>query len=231
MDKYNHIFFDLDRTLWDFESNSHDALFDIVNKYRLINIVNNFESFISIYQKHNVKMWEDYREKRIEKSILRWKRFYLPLLEFGIDDIELAKKIGEDYVVISPQKKKLFPFVHEVLQYLHKNYQMHIITNGFEEVQHIKLKRSELDGYFKNIVTSEMVGVQKPAKEIFAYALEMSGANKSESIMIGDDIDTDIAGAKYYGIDQIFFNPDNLSSKDIKPTFTISSLIELKEIL
>ena len=231
MKTYKHIFFDLDRTLWDFESNSHDALFDIVNKYQLADLVEKFDLFISLYKKHNVRMWKDYRDNKIEKSILRWKRFYLVLLEFNIDDIDLAKKIGEDYVTISPQKKKLYPHVHELLQYLQVNYQMHIITNGFEEVQHVKLERSKLNRYFTNVITSEMVGVQKPANAIFAHALVLAGANKNESIMIGDDIDTDIAGARDYGIDQVYFNPDNNSIKDIKPTYEVSSLIEIKEIL
>ena len=230
MKNYKHIFFDLDRTLWDFESNSVEALKDILNKHNLNNLIIDFESFIDIYKKYNVRLWEQYRDNKIQKSVLRWKRFYLALLEFKIDNIELAKQIGEDYVNISPTKTKLFPYTHEVLQYLSDKYLLYIITNGFEEVQHVKLSNSDLTKYFENVITSESVGVQKPSSEIFSHSLKIANAGKSNSVMIGDDIKTDIGGALNFGIDQIYFNPLK-HVVNIKPTFEITSLIELKEIL
>jgi len=228
--QYKHIFFDLDRTLWDFESNSVDTLHDIAKKQNLIHIISDFDNFIEIYKKYNVRLWELYRVNKIQKSVLRWKRFYLALLQFNIDDIELSKQIGEDYVTISPTKTKLFPYTHEILTYLQEKYLLHIITNGFEEVQHIKLLNSDLTKYFANVITSESVGVQKPALEIFAHSLKIADANKSNSIMIGDDIKTDIGGAMDFGIDQIYFNPLK-HVINIKPTFEVTLLKDIKEIL
>ncbi len=230
MKNYKHIFFDLDRTLWDFESNSVEALRDITNKHNLTKVISDFDSFIDIYKKYNVRLWEQYRVNKIQKSVLRWKRFYLALLEFNIDDIELAKQMGEDYVTISPTKTKLFPYTHGILQYLSNNYLLHIITNGFEEVQYVKLSNSNLTQYFTEIITSEQVGVQKPSPEIFAHSLKIANASMDNSIMVGDDIKTDIGGAMDFGIDQIFFNPLK-HVINIKPTFEVASLVEIKDIL
>ncbi|MEA3443536.1 MAG: YjjG family noncanonical pyrimidine nucleotidase [Bacteroidota bacterium] len=230
MKNYKHIYFDLDRTLWDFESNSEDTFREIIKKYNLLPVIDSFEKFISVYRKYNERLWRAYRDKKIEKSILSWKRFYLSLLEFGINDIELSKKIGEDYLTISKTKKKLFPFTHEILDYLHTKYSLHIITNGFEEVQFSKLDNCDLRKYFTEIITSEKVGVQKPKPEIFEFALEIAKANRHESIMIGDDVEVDIQGAMNQGIDQVHFNIINKKAST-KATYEIKSLIELREIL
>ena len=94
MKEYKHIYFDLDRTLWDFESNSKDTFQDIIEKYELMPKIGSFARFMASYRKFNERLWRMYREKQIEKKVLSWKRFYLTLNEFGINDIELAKKIG-----------------------------------------------------------------------------------------------------------------------------------------
>jgi putative hydrolase of the HAD superfamily len=228
--QYTHIFFDLDRTIWDFDENAQDTFRDIYAKYKLEKIFSNFDNFYNTYVKHNDQLWKLYREGKIEKSLLSYKRFAVTLEEFGVEDEELAKKIAADYIRISPTKKRLFPFAHETLEYLHKKYKMHIITNGFNEVQFTKLQNSKLDKYFSNVFTSEDAGAQKPNPLIFEKALKSTNATKEYCLMIGDDLEADIIGAKNVGLDQIFFNPNNKEHSELI-TFEIESLKELQEIL
>ena len=230
MNKYKYIYFDLDRTIWDFDKNALDTFMDIYKKYNLKKISKNFDDFHDAYVKHNEILWQDYRDGKIKKSILSYKRFLLTLQEFGVDDEKLAKEIAHDYITISPTKKELFPFAHETLEYLHKKYKLYIITNGFNEVQFTKLKNSDLDKYFLKVFTSENAGAQKPNPIIFQHALNNVNADKKDSLMIGDDLQVDILGAKNFGLDQIFFNPENKKhTEDI--THEITSLKELQEIL
>ncbi|MEA3316871.1 MAG: HAD-IA family hydrolase, partial [Bacteroidota bacterium] len=154
----------------------------------------------------------------------------LTLEEYGIKNDELAQKIGDDYITISPTKMKLFPHTHETLKYLNEKYNLYIITNGFNEVQFVKMKNCGLEDYFDKIFTSENAGAQKPNMKIFEFALNSVNAKKKESIMIGDDLESDILGAKKYGLDQIFFNVVGREhNEDI--TYEINSLKKLQEIL
>ncbi len=231
MKKYTHIFFDLDRTLWDFEKNAREAYQEIYDKFGLKQLgVESIEKFTQSYLFHNDILWALYRDGKIEKAYLKSRRFELSLLDFGIDDPRLAERIGQDYITISPQKTNLFPHVHEILEYLNKRYPLHIITNGFEEVQDSKLKNSKLDKYFQCIITSEAAGCKKPTRCIFDYALETVGTSAGECVMIGDDFDVDIVGATDSGIDAIFFNPEKVAHNG-GATFEIQDLIELKNIL
>jgi len=228
--QYKNIYFDLDRTLWDFESNSKETFKDIFDKYNLIDIFGDFDIFLESYKKHNDRLWKLYRVGQIKKSLLRYKRFSLTLEEFGIKNDDLAQKIADDYITISPTKKQLFPGAHETLKYLNSKYNLYIITNGFNEVQFVKMENSNLDQYFDKVFTSENAGVQKPNKKIFEYALNSVNAKKCESIMIGDDLEVDIRGAKKYGLDQVFFNVVGCEhNEDI--TYEIDSLKKLQEIL
>jgi putative hydrolase of the HAD superfamily len=230
--KYKFIFFDLDRTLWDFETNSIITFKDIFNKHNLHNVFPDFDAFINAYKAHNEILWAKYRLGEIKKNELRSKRFLLTLQDFGVNNQILAENIGTDYIEISPTKKELFPHSIEVLEYLHKKYTLGIITNGFKEVQHKKLKNCKLDKYFKSVFCSEDVGHQKPRPEIFQFALSSLNAKKTESLMIGDDFNVDIIGAKNYGIDSVFFNPNKMLIDLNKERITeISSLKELINIL
>ena len=204
--KYETIFFDLDRTIWDFEANAKDSFKDMYLKYKLASEIPSFEYFYTTYRQHNDKLWKNYREKKITKEKLSWYRFFLTLLDFDVDNPELAQKLGVDYLKISQTKQQLFPYTHEVLSYLKGKYTMHIITNGFEEVQFSKLTNCKLNQYFSKIITSEKAGFQKPKPEIFNYALEYTNARVETSIMIGDDMEVDIKGAKGVGMDQVHFN-------------------------
>ncbi|MGM0529923.1 MAG: YjjG family noncanonical pyrimidine nucleotidase [Bacteroidota bacterium] len=229
MRSYKHIFFDLDRTIWDFETNAMEAFQEIFAHHNLSCIFQDFETFLSVYKKHNAQLWEKYRDGGIKKKDLKYTRFHLTLMEFGKDDLKLAKQLGEDYMNISARKTHLLPHSHDVLSYLQSKYFLYIITNGFHDVQLKKIENSDLRKYFEKIITSEMAGVQKPHEQIFRYALKQANASIEEAIMVGDDIEGDIKGARDIGLDQIFFNPDG-KSHYIEPTFEIRSLKELKTI-
>ena len=229
--KYAHIFFDLDHTLWDFNRNSRETLEELFEIYSLKNYgIKAFEDFVSTYRVVNDRMWDMYRKNEISKEQLRNTRFYETLLAFEVDHPELASEIDREYIERSPHKTHLFPHAIDVLGYLSEKYHLHIITNGFSEVQDIKLTKSGLKPYFKHKITSEMVGVNKPDPKIFTYALNAAGAKRKDSIMIGDNLMVDVVGARRVGMDQVFFNPDGLPhGEDV--TFEIRDLSELKSIL
>ena len=229
--KYKHLFFDLDHTLWDFETNSKNALSLIFNAEELAKRgVPDFAHFYECYYEVNGYWWRQYHHKKISKEELRTKRFYETLLRFQVDDATLAERIGEQYLELSPLQTALFPDTLEVLEYLDGKYEMHIITNGFKEVAPIKMELSGLQPYFKNVFISEEIGHQKPERAIFDFALQQSSAIAEESIMIGDNMEADILGAKNAGMDQIYFNPNQKRRKD-RVTYEIFSMLELKTIL
>jgi len=231
MKLYKHIFFDLDNTLWDFEKNAREAFMDIYGKFDLKTAgIHDLDQFANSYIRHNEELWALYREGKIEKEYLRWRRFEVTLNDFGIDSPELALAIGNEYVTISPQKTNLFPNTIAALDYLKRRYTMHIITNGFEEVQFSKLRNSNLRLYFADVITSEAAGSKKPDPRIFAFALQKTGALAGESLMIGDDIETDIQGAAKAGMDTVFFNPGKLPHNG-EVSLEINDLIELTQIL
>ena len=222
-----HLFFDLDRTLWDFETNSFNEL---VNLYHCHNLhqkgISLSEEFVKVYKKINEKCWERYRENTLSKENLRFERFKQTLEYFGIYDLELSIKIGDDYVKNSPYRTILIPNAIELLSELQPNYKLHIITNGFQEVQHVKINQSGMANFFTIIVTSEMAGAKKPNPLIFNYALEKAGANLENSVMIGDDLNTDIKGAVNVGMKSIYFNPNKRTNNSI----AWKEVVTLKEI-
>jgi putative hydrolase of the HAD superfamily len=226
-----HLFFDLDRTLWDFETNSFNEL---INLYHCHNLhqkgISLAEEFVKVYKKINKKCWESYRLNQLSKKNLRFERFKQTLEHFGIYNLELSIKMGDDYVKNSPYRTILIPDTFELLEYLLPKYSLHIITNGFEEVQHIKIDQSGLAKFFKIVVTSEMAGAKKPSPLIFHYALEKAGASLENSIMIGDDLNTDIQGALELGMKAIYFNP-NQKSNNSNVWKEVTSLKEIKNVL
>lgn len=230
MSKYTHIFFDLDRTLWDFDTNSTITFKEIFSKYNLKGYFKDFETFHKIYTKINLSLWSDYRNNLISKEDLSWQRFYKTLETARLDDISTAKSIAQDYIQLSPNKTALYPHTNEVLQYLSKKYKLFIVTNGFKEVQHKKIINCELDKYFDAVYTSEEIGYNKPHKEFFDFVIKDSGAKTEQSIVIGDDTEIDILGAKNAFIDSIWFNPRNENGNTL-PDYEINSLEELLNIL
>lgn len=232
MKKYKHLFFDLDHTLWDFETNAKATLQDLYNENMLRKKgIENFQDFFDKYSYHNHRLWDKYTKGLIKQDELRWKRMWLSLLDFKIADEQLSKKMSIEFLALLPSKQHLFPYTVEILNYLtQKNYQLHLITNGFETVQHNKLKNCGLANYFVEIVTSEGSNSLKPNREIFEYALQKANASKQDSIMIGDNIDADIEGGINAGLDTIFVN--HLSQeKYAKANYTIFHLQELEAIL
>jgi putative hydrolase of the HAD superfamily len=191
--------------------------------------IDNDEDFIKKYKIHNARLWDLYRENKINKEKLRSKRFLMVLEEYGIDDKDLAEQFGLAYIKQSPLKTKLSPFTHEVLSYLKNKYTLHIITNGFEEVQHIKLASADLKQYFDVVVTSEKAGVKKPNAKIFEFSLEQANAKAEQSIMIGDDLVVDVLGAEKAGMQGIYFNPNKEEYKEevVHEIFCLSELMTL----
>ncbi len=231
MKKYKHLFFDLDRTLWDFDKNSHETFNDIHSKYKLESLgVGDLNQFISTFQIINNNLWDLYRQGGIKKEVLSVERFALTLDSFGISDETLSRNLASDYISISPTKKRLYPGAIELLEYLKNKYQLHIITNGFEEVQHTKLAISGLRPYFTQVITSEDAGCKKPDPEIFRYALKLADASADESLMIGDDPEVDIDGAKAAGIDQLLVDYEGVYKSSVS-TYAVKSLYEISEYL
>jgi putative hydrolase of the HAD superfamily len=230
MKKYSHIFFDLDNTLWDFNRNSAEVLEELFHKHNLAELgVPSFEIFLDKYRIRNEMMWEQYRLGKIDKITLRDQRFSLTFWDLGLDAELAPRELSEDYIKISPTKNYLFPHAHEVLSYLKQKYTLHIITNGFEEAQHIKMKSADLTKYFTNIIISEHTGYKKPDMRIFHYAAEGASATADECVMVGDGIIVDVVGAMEAGWDAVYFNPQKISHSE-KPTWEIFSLDELIRI-
>ena len=229
--KYEHVFFDLDRTLWDFESNSVEALSEIHKEYLGNGQFFSAEEFIKKYKQINAHYWALYRQDKIEKELLRTIRFSKTLEHFGLGEKKLSEKIADAYVKISPYKPGLVDGTKEVLDYLQdKAYSMHIITNGFDEVQWIKLEQSGLKPYMDQVIISEHVGKRKPHPLVFEQAIQAADAQREHAVMIGDDLEADVVGARNFGMDQVFFNPEEEKHEE-EVTFEIKHLLELKTIL
>ncbi len=229
--QYKHLFFDLDHTLWDFEANSRQTLEELFLTLRLGERgITNFDEFHRRYLVHNDKLWERYRNGFIKVDELRWKRMWLTLLDFKIADEPLARDMGVRFLDALPTRKTLFPHTVEILQYLTgKGYKLHLITNGFEKTQHSKLQYAGISSYFGEVITSEGSNSLKPQKEIFDYALRITGAGRTESIMLGDSIEVDIQGAINAGIDQVYVNHLR-TEPTLRPTYMVYSLKELEDI-
>ena len=229
--KYKHLFFDLDHTLWDFEANAYATLATLYEDLQLKERgIDDFGLFYKNYLAHNEKLWEHYRKGQIRQDELRVKRMKLALLDFKIADEDLSQKMNVLFLDLLPTRNLLFPHTKEILHYLaDKNYELHLITNGFETVQHSKLKYSGLDVFFKEVITSEGSNSIKPNKEIFEYAFKKTNAKLSTSIMIGDTIEVDIQGAINAGIDQVFVNHTGITPT-LQATYTVTTLKELEDI-
>ena len=232
MQQYQHLFFDLDHTLWDFETNAKEALHDLYLQHQLSERgIENFDAFFTQYSLHNERLWDKYTKGLIKQDELRWKRMWLALLDYKIADEVLSRQLSVDFLNLLPTKKNLFPYTIEILDYLAaKNYSMHLVTNGFEAVQYNKIRNSNLQQYFKEVITSEASNSLKPNKEIFDFALQKAGAAAEHSIMIGDNQDADIQGGINAGLDTIFVNHLQVDPY-VKATYTITHLQQLENIL
>ncbi|OCB70496.1 noncanonical pyrimidine nucleotidase, YjjG family [Flavobacterium piscis] len=221
------VFFDLDHTLWDFDRNSQMA-FDRIFKNRFPEI--KIQDFIAKYAPINQECWKLYQNDKITHLELRYNRlkFSFDALNINISD-ENINQIANDYIEFLTDNNHLFDGAIEVLDYLRPKYRLHIITNGFANVQDKKINNALLSGYFQTITNSELAGVKKPNSIIFDYAVNVAKASKQNSVMIGDCLDADVNGALNAGLDAIFFNDKKITVPDnIKQ---INHLLELKKYL
>lgn len=226
------LFFDLDRTLWDFEANSSETLQELAIHHDLKGKgIESFDHFLSHYHRINDHLWAEYRAGNIQKEGLRLERFRRAFLEVGIDDPAFSGAFGEDYIRLSPRKTNLVPDTLNVLRTLQeRGYSMHIITNGFEEVQQLKMNSCGLHPYFGETITSERAGFLKPHRGIFDFALTLTGTKVEDAVMIGDSLDADILGAREAGWQQVYFNPQQEAHGETV-SHEIWQLIQLLDIL
>jgi len=226
MKNYKHLFFDLDRTLWDFDQNNRNSILETYQQFRFDV---DFETFFLTYKTINKMLWDAYGRGEIKKELLHVNRFYLTFKELQVDDLLMATKFAELYSQNIEKHNALMPHANEILEFLKPNFNLHIITNGFKEFQYRKLRKSGLEPFFDGIFISEIVGYHKPHIAFFEHVLEKTGAKKEESLIIGDDMKSDIQGAKNIGIDCVLYNPTN--KIDLEPNYRIDSLLELKAIV
>jgi putative hydrolase of the HAD superfamily len=230
--KIQHIFFDLDNTLWDHRKNAYLTIKDLFEKEEITLKYNiDFEEFHSVYHEINEKLWEQIRDGEINKEYLRKHRFYDTFKHFGIDDLNLSMFFEEHFLDKILNYNHLVESADIILEYLKsKNYTLHIISNGFQEVTERKCILSKIDHYFNTITSADSVGVRKPNLKIFEYSLGLSKAKKEESILIGDDWIADVVGAQNFGIDVIFFDVlnENPQQENLK---VIKHLLQIKDYL
>lgn len=231
MKSYTCIFFDLDHTLWDFETNSCETLRELYATYKLNMCgVDECKKFEQQFKKVNVQLWDLYDRGLIDSQVIRKERFKQVLEHFQIYDEKLCLDLSVEYLEKCPTKAGLIPHAMETLHYLSKKYPMTVVTNGLEEVQHVKLTSGNLHRFFQHVVTSQKAGHKKPSREIFEYAMRANRVTCDQVIMIGDNLLTDIGGAMNASIDTVFFNPEEVAHT-VNVKHEIRSLAELQNIL
>lgn len=228
---YKNLFFDLDDTLWAFSENAHDTFEEMYFKYHYDRYFDSFEHYYKIYQDRNLELWAEYGDGRITKEDLNRQRFLYPLEAVGVADAALAKAFSDDFFSVIPTKSKLMPFAKEVLDYLSGKYRLYILSNGFQELQCHKMHSAGIAHYFKKVILSDDIGVLKPWPEIFHFALSATQSELKDSLMIGDSWDNDITGAKNVGMHQVFYNVNGKTELPFRPTYHITNLKDLMQIL
>lgn len=229
--QYKNLFFDLDDTLWAFSLNARDTFEEMYLKYRYSRFFDSFQHFYTLYQRRNVELWEEYGNGQVTKEELNRQRFLYPLQAVGAEDAALAKSFSDDFFAVIPTKSRLMPHAREVLEYLSPKYNLYILSNGFQELQCHKMRSSGIDGFFKKVILSDDIGVLKPWPEIFHFALSATQSELRDSLMIGDSWENDITGAKQVGMHQAFYNASGKTELPFQPTYQLSDLKELMQIL
>ena len=225
--KFKDIFFDLDHTLWDFDKNSKYTFKKILNDNKIDIDV---DIFLTAYIPINNYYWKLYRENNMSKDKLRYGRLIDTFKALKRDvSTEIIDKLSDDYVKYLSSFNFLIDETIPILNYLDTKYKLHIITNGFQEVQNLKLINSGIDNFFKTVTNSEMAGVKKPNKKIFQLAINKANADFNSSIMIGDNLEADIQGAFNVGMDAILFNYHKITVP--RGVNSINKLNQLKDYL
>ncbi len=227
--KITDIFFDLDHTLWDFETNSALAFEKLLQKHR---IPVEIKDFLEVYEPINHQYWQDYSKGLKNKEEVKYNRLTDTFHQLDIKiSFELIKILANEYLDFLKQENTLMEGTVELLDYLKDKYRLHILTNGFKEVQTDKMKNSGIAGYFDKMITSEEAGKLKPHPAVFHHALKTARTFAHKSYMIGDNFQSDILGAKNVGMYVIHFDPDEQNEVDFKIIPKVKKLIEIKEIL
>ena len=228
---YKHLFFDLDHTLWDFDRNSSECIAELFDTFGLADAgVASADEFSRHFITINKKLWGDYDKNLIEHSYIRQHRFPMVFQALGIDASVIGADLNAEYLKLLPCKSHLMESALELLDYVQGRYTLHIITNGFAEIQATKMDSAGISHYFTNIITSETASAKKPDPRVFEYAMQVSGTTAAESLMIGDNYEADILGAKSVKLDTVFYNPLGMVVAD-KPTYDIRHWKELMAIL
>ncbi|NLI99537.1 MAG: noncanonical pyrimidine nucleotidase, YjjG family [Bacteroidales bacterium] len=226
-----NLFIDLDDTLWDIHQNGKECLEEIYIDYGYEKYYPTFEAYYDVYMPNNHRLWALYRDGAIQKNELIVERFLVPVREFGVDDPLYAKRLSDDFLERTTRKTRLIEGTIELLEYLKPKYRMHILSNGFREVQYKKIENAGLAPYFDKIILSEDAGINKPHPDMFTHALKNTNSRRDQTVMIGDSWEADIAGAYNSRIAQIWFNPGQIAAKEFEPTYTVRRLVEIKDIL
>ena len=229
--QYKNLFFDLDDTLWAFSYNARDTFEEMYRKYEYDRYFRSFQHFYELYERRNVELWAEYADGKVTKDELNRQRFLYPLEAVGEGDAALAKAFSEDFFAVIPTKSRLMPHAREVLEYLAPKYNLYILSNGFQELQCHKMRSAGIDRYFKKVVLSDDIGVLKPWPEIFHFAMSATQSELRESLLIGDSWENDIAGARGVGMHQVYYNVTGRAEFPFKPTYQITDLKELLQLL
>lgn len=207
-----HIFFDLDHTLWDYDRNATETLDNLYVEFQLESYgLFPFDNFLKAFRKANIRVWDEFEESNMNQFELRHKRLELVFEEFGLKPVDI-EGFNEAYYLQCSTGIHLVDGALELVSRLSKNYPLHIITNGFEDIQYVKLEKTGLSPFFQTVTTSEKAASKKPNPEYFYFALDLAHANRSESLIVGDGLRTDVVGAKNSGLEVIWFNPDGKQS-------------------
>ena len=235
MKRYTTLFIDLDNTLYDFSGNSREAYSIVYTLLGYERWFDSFEHYYTIYEEYNLQLWALYAEGKITKERLNAERYAHPLRVVGVPDADaVSARFWDEAMKRLPLGQRLMPYAREVLEYLRPRYKLYILSNGFTELQARKMRSAGIDHYFDGVVLSEDIGVNKPNPAIFEHALRVADVSAAEALMIGDNFEVDIEGAQRVGIDQVYYDVAHLSLNEKHchpPTYTIGSLLELKDIL
>ena len=231
MKYYQHLLFDLDHTLWDFKRSATETLCELYDTYRLGTLGDfSAQQFCHTFEEVNYHLWGLYNRGEYDQQRLRSERFGMILTRLGLTADRVPPGLADEYLRVCPTKPYVMPHTIATLDYLRQHYQLHIITNGFAEVQALKLKSAGLTDYFAEVVASDTTGHKKPHTPIFDYLLRRLNTDRRRCLMIGDNLKTDILGARNAGIDQVFYNPEGQEHEE-EITHEVTCLSELRTIL
>lgn len=235
MKSYRNLFFDLDNTLWAFSENAESTFREIYELNELHRIFDSFEQFFNIYEEENLRLWGLYESGKIEKEELNYRRFRHPFMVAGVDNLSLGSRLQTDFFRIIKTKSQLMPHAEEVLKLLQPQYNLYILSNGFRELQCAKMRSGGIDKYFKQIILSDDIGILKPNKDLFDYALQQTGGTTDDSLMIGDNFKVDIMGAYHSGWQQMYYpsedDKDSTTALPFEPTYLIHDLREILTLI